>query len=123
MEPAGLAILDTRDWTVSALDPGADSVTTADGFLLATGSRWSSEQQEPTGMGVAAYGADRALRFRLFGGRSVWVEAALGGRAYVSVNSADGARAVNVVDLETGQVVAERTSDVPMPILGDAAVG
>jgi hypothetical protein len=120
--PAGLAIVDTRDWTIRALDPGADTVTTAEGLLLATGSRWTSDAQEPTGMGLAAYGPDRSLRFRLLPGRSLWVQAALAGRAYVSIVTSSNASTVEVVDLATGRVVDERTSPVPIPLLGDAPV-
>ena len=120
--PAGLAIVDTRDWTVRALDPGADWVTPVDGLLLATGSRWTSDAPEPTGMGLAAYGADRSLRFRLLPGRPVWVEAALAGRAYVSITTESNTSPVEVVDLASGKVVGERTSPVPTPLLGDAPV-
>src|SRR5204863_449886 len=80
--PAGLAIVDTRDWSIQRLDPGADTVTVADGVLLATGRRLAPGQDTPTGMGLAAYGADRSLRFRLFQGSSSWVLRALDGRAY-----------------------------------------
>jgi hypothetical protein len=120
MAPAGLAIVDTRDWTIRALDPGADAVTPVDGLLLATGSRWSSDSQEPTGMGIAAYGPDRTMRFHLFAGRSAGLMTALAGRAYVALNSNSGLSGVEVIDLESGKVVAERTSDLPVPILGDA---
>jgi len=120
--PAGLAIVDTRDWSIRALDPGADWVVPVDGLLLAGGSRWTSEGGEPTGMGLAAYGSDRSLRFRLFGGHAVWVSTALAGRAYVSLQTSSGTSPVEVVDLASGKVVEERPSPVPTPLLGDAPV-
>ena len=123
MAPAGLAIVDTRDWTIRALDPGADAVVPVDGLLLATGSRWSSAEPDQTGMGVAAYGPDRTMRFHLFAGRAAWIAAALAGRAYVGFSSSNGAGGTQVVDLESGQVVGERSSDLPTPIFGDAQVG
>jgi hypothetical protein len=119
-DPAGLAIVDTRDWSIARLDPGADTAWVADGLLLATGRRLALGQQEPTGMGLAAYGADRSLRFRLFPGASAWVVAALAGRAYVQ---AAGADTVSVVDLDSGKVVTERRGPVPTPLVGDAPVG
>jgi hypothetical protein len=120
--PAGLAIVDTRDWTIRALDPGADAVSTVDGLLLATGSRWTSNEQQPTGMGLAVYGSDRSLRFRLLAGQSVWVNTALAGRAYVSISTSSNSPTVDVVDLASGKVVEERQSPVPTPLLGDAPV-
>jgi hypothetical protein len=120
--PAGLAIVDTRDWSVRALEPEAGYVEPVDGLLLATGSRWTSNGGEPTGMGVAAYGADRSLRFRLFGGRAAWVAAALAGRAYVNIQTSSGTSPVEVVDLASGKIVEERRSPVPTPLLGDAPV-
>ena len=120
--PAGLAIVDTRDWTIRELDPGADAVNAVDGLLLATGSRWTSNEQQPTGMGLAVYGSDRSLRFRLLAGQSVWVNTALAGRAYVSISTFSNSPTVEVVDLASGQVVEERQSPVPTPLLGDAPV-
>jgi hypothetical protein len=116
--PAGLAIVDVRDWTIETLDAGADAVTAADGLLLVTGSSYSSQAPEPKGMGLAVYGPDRKLRFRLFQGTSSWVQAALGGRAYVG-RSGNGSLA-DVVDLETGQVVEQRDQNLlPTPLLAD----
>ena len=115
--PAGLAVVDTRDWTIETIDPGADSVTPADGLLLVTGRRWTSGVEKPTGMGLAAYGPDRALRFKLFSGSSSWVLAASGRRAYVTPR--EGETMLSVVDLDSGSVVGERLAPVPMPLLGD----
>jgi hypothetical protein len=121
--PAGLAIVDTRDWSIRALDAGADTVTPAEGLLLATGSRWTANGSEPTGMGLAAYGADRSLRFRLLAGRSVWLDAALAGHAYVSIaTQGSNSPPVEVVDLASGKIVGERKPPVPTPLLGDAPV-
>jgi hypothetical protein len=116
--PAGLAIVDTHDWTVRMLDPGADTVTAAAGVLLATGRTWSSTSQETHGMGLAVYGRDRALRVRLWPGTSAWVDAVWAGRAYVQVTSGGTAKFF-VVDLATGTVVGQRSSALPVPLLGD----
>jgi hypothetical protein len=121
--PSGLAIVDTHDWTIRTLDRGADAVMPVDGLLLATGSRWSSDGSAPTGMGVAAYGADRKLRFHVLDGRSTGLAAAMGGRAYVYVNGQDGISTVDVVDLATGRIVGEHSPDLPTLLLGDARVG
>jgi hypothetical protein len=115
--PLGLAIVDTHDWTIRMLDRGADTVTQAEGLLLATGTRWSSTERKTTGMGLAAYGADRSLRFRLFDGTSSWVAAVSSGRAYVS--GPRGQHTLVVVDLASGKAVGTRPDPVPTPILAD----
>jgi hypothetical protein len=120
-DAAGLAILDTRDWSIQRLDPGADTVTVADGVLLATGRRLAPGQDTPTGMGLAAYGADRSLRFRLFQGASSWVLRVLGGRAYVE--NGIGQESIAVVDLGSGAVLAQRPGPLATPLLDDAPIG
>jgi hypothetical protein len=115
--PRGVAIVDTRDWTVRTLDPGADSFAVADDLLRVTGSSWGSDRPQ-TGMGLVAYGSDRKPRFQLLSGRPAWVGFVYHGRAYVSV--ADET-ALRVVDLPSGRVVGSRRSDAPWPLLGEAA--
>jgi hypothetical protein len=117
-DPAGLAIVDTRDWTVRMLDRGADWATIADDALLATGRSWSSASRRATGMGLAVYGPDRALRFHLWRGTSAWVDAVWAGRGYIDVTNAGRAK-IFVIDLGSGRVIRERKSPVPVPLLGD----
>lgn len=116
--PLGLRIVDTRDWTVRILDPGADAFAVADDVLLATGSSWSSEPQTQTGMGVAAYGSDRALRFHLLPGRAAWIGFVYRGRAYVSVQDES---ALRIVDLASGRIVGSRRAESPWPLLGESS--
>ena len=110
--PAGLAIVDVRNWTIRTLDGAADAVAVADGLLLATGRSWTSTEQRSTGMGLAAYESDMKQRFHLFAGDSAWVEQTWGGRAYVQ---RDGK--TTVVELATGRVVEERAGATPMVLL------
>jgi hypothetical protein len=114
--PAGLAIVDTRDWTIRMLDRGANAVVPTDGLLLATGNSWSSQSQETKGMGLAAYGSDRSLRFRLFAGASIWVGVVSAGRAYVYLN---GGETASVVHLASGEVIGKRKGPLPYPLLAD----
>ena len=110
--PAGLAIVDVRNWTIRTLDGAADAVAVADGLLLATGRSWTSTEQRTNGMGLAAYGSDTKLRFHLFAGGSAWVQKTWNGRAYVGV---DGK--IAVVELATGRVVEERAGPTPLVLL------
>jgi hypothetical protein len=110
--PAGLAIVDVRNWTIRTIDRGADSVSVTDGLLLATGRSWSSTEQRSTGMGLAAYGSDTNLRFHLFAGDSAWVDQTWNGRAYVQRGGN-----TTVVELATGRVVEQRVGMTPMVLL------
>jgi hypothetical protein len=113
--PAGLAIIDVRDWTIRMIDRGAGQVIVADDLLLATGRTWGTSDQRQTGMGLAAYGADTGKRFHLFAGSAAWIHAVWGGRAYV--RGLGGA--TSVVELATGRVVEQRKGELPMPLLQD----
>jgi hypothetical protein len=116
--PAGLAVLDTHDWTMSTLDSGANAVNVAHGMLLATGSTWSSTGDQLSAIGLVAYGDDRSRRFQLFPGRHAWVDFAVGGRAYVDEGVPNTTR-IAIVDLGSGEVVAERSGQLPFPLLAD----
>jgi len=114
--PAGLAIVDTHGWSVQTLDPRAEAVEVGDGVLLATAAYSNGPP-----MGLAAYGPDRKLKFRLFPHSKVWVAAVLTGRAYVATgfDKVSGAERVAVVDLSAGRVIARRRIDLPTPLLSD----
>ena len=117
-EPSGLTIVDTRDWSVQMVDPGADWALVSAHLLLATGGTYGNDVQ--SGMGLAAYKSDRSLKFRLFGHALVSVETAVAGRAYVLPA---GLSTVSVVDLRTGRVIGHRR-DATMPVpLSDASYG
>jgi hypothetical protein len=106
--PAGVEIVDTREWTKRMLDRGGDQVTAAGDVLLVTGRRWSSTQIRSDGMGVAAYGPGETAKFHVFAGDSAWVQAVWERFAYVSV----GER-TRVIGLSTGRVVETRPGAVP----------
>lgn len=110
--PTGLEIVDVRNWTIRTIDRGANDVTATDGLLLATGRSWSSTEPRETGMGLAAYGGDTRLRFRLFQGSPAWMQQVWRGRGYVVV---DGN--TSVVELATGRVIEQRPGMPPMLLL------
>jgi hypothetical protein len=114
--PAGLAIVDTHDWTVRTLDSRADAVEVGGGVLLATAA-----YADGPPMGLVAYGPDRKLKFRLFPHTTVSIPAVLAGRAYVSTgfDKVSGVDRIAIVDLTSGRVVARRRIDVPTPLLSD----
>lgn len=104
-DPAGLEVIDTRNWTVYVPAPQADSFTIANGLLLVTGARWRGTVN-PTGMGLAAYGPDGTRRFGLFAGQATWIDRIANGRAYVA---GSGWKAGRIIDLSTGRVLGTRT--------------
>jgi len=114
--PTGLRIIDTRNWSVRVLDQQADTFMVADGLILATGTRRSSgNTQHVYGEGLAAYGPDGSLRWRLKG---------LGGQLYLaevyrSLALVDGHGTLHLVDLATGRVM----HGPPPPAAGGLLLG
>lgn len=106
--PTGLRIIDTRNWSVRMLDPRADRFLVADGLLLATGTRSSyGDSQHVHGEGLAAYGPNGLLRWRLKGlGEQIYLF-----QAYRSLALVYGRGAAHLVDLKSGRVVLQR----PLP--------
>jgi hypothetical protein len=115
--PLGLRIVDVRDWTARMLDAGADTLVLSDSTLLARGSSWDSESHSESGMGLAAYGADRVRRFHVFPGQSVWIGYVYRGRAYVSLS---GRTALEIVDLASGRIAGTRRAEAPWPLLDES---
>jgi hypothetical protein len=110
--PAGLRLVDTHTWTARTVETRSDSFTFAEGMLLTSGSSWNSETDARSGMGMAAYTRDGALRFHVFGEEPVgWIQAA-GGYAYIA---RDQYTTTAVVELASGRVAGVLAR--PMPFL------
>ena len=104
--PAGLTVLDTRDWSWRTIDRNATAVVMSGPSLLASSSVYDSRGPADAGMGVAAYSLDGTPRFHLLG-RSVVGLIASGTLAYAIT---DG---VTIIDVASGRVVGtSRRSDV-----------
>ena len=91
--PAGLHVIDTRDWSVRTLDERASSFVAAAGLLLTSG---------PGGRGLAAYSPEGRDTFHVLGDRHVEVVATAGSLAYVR---APPEPALQVVDVTRGRVI------------------
>jgi hypothetical protein len=91
--PAGLRVIDTRDWSVRTLDERVSAFVAAAGLLLTSG---------PGGRGLAAYSPGGRGRFRVLADRHVEVVATAGSIAYVR---APPSQALRVVDLARGRLV------------------
>jgi hypothetical protein len=109
--PAGLHVIDTRDWRVRTLDDRASAFVFATGLLLTSGRE---------GRGLAAYSPDGEERFHVLDDRHVEIVATAGSFAYVR---APPERALHVVDLERGRVVATGAPERATLLLERAAAG
>jgi hypothetical protein len=120
--PAGLEIVNTRTWQQHTLDPKADMVTVTNGLLLATGTRWdvTPGENRTSGQGLIAYDAQGRVRFRLFAGRSVYVNVVVDQRAFVTVTAPSGHQHEYSVDLGTRNVTATPDAEWPWLLLGAA---
>jgi hypothetical protein len=120
--PAGLEIVNTRTWQQHTLDPNADTATVTNGLLLATGTRWdvTPGKNRTSGEGLVAYDAQGHVRFRLFDGRSVYVNVVIDQRAYLTVTAPSGHQHEYSVDLRTRRVTATPDAEWPWLLLGAA---
>ena len=91
--PAGLHVIDTRDWTVRTLDERASTFDAAAGLVLTSG---------PDGRGLAAYSPDGRERFHALDDRRLEIVASAGSLAYVRTPPE---AALRVVDLADGRVI------------------
>src|SRR5207244_7209798 len=94
----------TRGWTVRTIDPEAGSLLVADGLLLTTGTRWRSTATRTisTGEGIAAYGPDGRLRWRIDAGTARSLIGAYGSAALTWKSGTDP---YTVIDVSSGKLV------------------
>lgn len=119
--PAGLRLMDTREWTYRVIDAGVTAVRVAGRLLLATGQSADLARGAAETTGLTAYALDGRRRFTLFEGREAWVEQVAGRRAFVEagVGTIGTAPEPRVVDLRTGRV-SRRPTVLPTLLLEPA---
>ena len=119
--PAGLRLIDTREWTYRVIDAGVTAVRVAGRLLLATGQSADLAPGAARTTGLTAYEMDGSRRFTLFAGREAWVEQVAGRRAFVQagVGTIGTAPAPRVVDLRSGRV-SRRPTVLPTLLLEPA---
>jgi hypothetical protein len=122
--PAGLRIIDTNTWSEDTLDPNATTAIVTDGLLLASGGSWNSNgnNTKSSGEGIAAYGADGALRWRINAGQTLSILATYGSRALIQRNETGPTyvqEPIQLIDLTTGEKLATMPADSYLwPLLG-----
>ena len=104
--PAGLRIIDTRDWTFHTINPAISQVQLEGGQLLATGQTYSANHNssQSTFTGLIAYSLDGQERYRLFNGTEVDKIAAVGPRGYAAIPAAHGTERTATFNLTTGNL-------------------
>ena len=119
--PAGLRLVDTRDWRYRKLSPDVSSVQLAGGLLLGTGSRYSSDgtTSEQSGAGLLAYSLDGHERYHLFGDSPIWIVAGIGTRGYAELPAGRNPKVVSfaVASGEVGPAMPSRLYEL---LVGDA---
>ena len=106
MEPVGMSLVDTRDWTIRKVeDAPADVHVAGDGVLVGAGAYDRG--------GVFGHDLETGRRFDLLAGQSVWLQVA-GGLVYASHSD----RRFTVLDPATGEVLAEPTAKYPISLIG-----
>ena len=109
--PAGLRVIDTRDWSIRTLDERAFSFVAAAGLLPTSGRE---------GRGLTAYTPDGDERFHVLDSRHVKIVASAGSLAYVHTPPDP---ALQVVDLARGRVIGTNAPGRATLLFEHAAVG
>jgi hypothetical protein len=115
--PAGLSLVDTRDWSIRTVDPTASEAVPAGPDLLTWSSLWDSQARKTSGTGLSVYDRGGNRRFHLFGERPVPYAAPSGSRALVAFLSSTASYAV--IDLASGRVLRTEKRAAPPFVLVD----
>lgn len=123
--PAGLRIIDTRDWSEHTLDQDAEQMLVGDGLLLASGGDWrsatNSSSSAANGEGLVAYGADGSVRWRIDSGKDVNLLGVWGSRALIQPYGST-VQPVQLVDLNRHRVLRSfDPNSYPWPLTGSGS--
>ena len=66
-KPAGLKLIDTRNWSVRTLDHTTSSLTFSGGILFTFGTGWDSRTSKMSGSGLTAYDASGRKLYHRYG--------------------------------------------------------
>jgi hypothetical protein len=113
--PAGVTLVDSRDWTSKGVDEGASLITRIGSTLVAFGGAYASGPNAGTGIGVRGYSPDGALLFQLFGTDQILDVQAAGGLVYVT---GCDSRCFRIVDPASGAMVGTAQTLRPTQLVG-----
>jgi hypothetical protein len=113
--PFGVRLVDTRDWTIRTLHPGATLMYQAGEHLLANGTTWYAGSRRSESTGLLAFDRRGRRAFTRFRGADVYVLGGHGRLAYVWVRPT---RMLHVLDLRSGNSLRrERVGPAHLPSL------
>jgi len=120
--PAGLRIVDTRDWSEHPLDQQGEQMLVGGGLLLSSGGSWrsatNSSSSAASGEGLVAYGPDGSVRWRLAPGKDINLLGAWGPRALIQAYGST-VQPVRLVDLDSHRVIRSfGPNSYPWPLTG-----
>ena len=111
--PAGVRLIDTRDWSVRTLSKHASAVAASGLTLLAFGGGWTADRLHSIGLhGFDAFGRKR---FHVFGARHISSIATAGRYGYVTGGSS---MRFEVVDLRFGRVTRVARTPATTVVIG-----
>jgi hypothetical protein len=116
---SGIKLVDTRTWTVRALDPEGTGVRWQAGRLLAFGSIWDAEAQRERGNGLTVHGPGSRPPRHLLGGLAVLDAHLHGDLVYASVDNGGEQPGYAVVSLREGRVLRASKEWLPSLLLGE----
>lgn len=115
--PAGLKMIDIRDWTTQTLDQTTSSFTVANRRILAWSWLWDSPPIRAIGHGLRGYGFTGRERFHVFGSQPIVGVEVFGDRAVVARGRGGTIR--SMINLVKGRIVRARIARVPDLLVGE----
>ena len=111
--PIGLQFVDTRDWSVKAIDATTSYAVVSSNGIFAMSVAWNPQKQRALGGGATIYDLSGAKRAHIFKGQVVYA-LAVGSRAFVP---REGQR-YTIVSTTTGRIVRTLNGLMPEPLVG-----
>lgn len=114
--PAGLKLIDTREWSLRTIDGNACSFALGNRHLLTWSWLWDSPLRV-VGNGLTAYSPSGARRFHIFGSQPIIGVSMMGNRVIVARGSSGTAR--SVVELRKSRITRSLRAGSPYPLVGE----
>jgi hypothetical protein len=111
--PIGLQLVDTRDWSVKAVDATTSYAVVSSNGIFAMSLAWNAQKQRALGGGATIYDLSGARRAHIFKGQEVYA-LTVGSRAFVP---REGQR-YTIVSTTTGKIVRTLDGYMPEPLVG-----
>jgi hypothetical protein len=114
-QPAGLKLIDTRDWSVRTLDHTTSSVAYAGGVLFAFGTSWDSRTSKMSGSGLTAYDPIGRELYHRYSRQPIGGVAAVPRGVLVGGNQGSSVfRHEDVLEPRSGRVIGHARVDVEL---------